>query len=489
MYCGLLLARAARYTPPAMFTGLPTWPRPAALPALCLLSACALQSYQPAALDPDAEAAAYLARRTDDPGLREYMLAHGHSAADWPVQRWGLSELTLLAFYYHPDLRVARAKAAEARAQVPVAAQRLPWLAIPRLEHHSSEAEDSDGPWSLGFEVVVPIGGAARGEAAVQRATYLAEVAELEVGGTAWRVRSQVRAALADLYAARERGALLEQDIEARSALAGLLEKRLQAGYVGANEAAAARLRLHEAQGELSAARTAAERAQGDLAAALGVPLPVVRQAPLDFAQLDALPAPPEEGETRSSALRNRVDMRQRLLEFAAADADVKLEVARQYPAVALNPGYLWDQGDSVWSLALDLLMPPALGNAPAIEAARARRETAAQLALQGQSQIIAQTDAALATYRQSLAGAVAMRQASATQLARSQQTQKQFDAGYADRVELTQARLEAFAVERNAQGTRVEARRALGDLEDALQRPLAGGPLPAVPAPQEPQR
>ncbi|HXV07345.1 MAG TPA: TolC family protein [Burkholderiales bacterium] len=472
-----------------MFPGIPRWPRPAALPTLCLLSACALQSYQPATLDPDAEAAAYMARRMDDPELQAYMLGHGHPAADWPVQRWGLTQLTLLAFYYHPDLRVARAQAAEARAQVPVAAQRLPLIASPRVEHHSRETEDSDSPWSLGFAVEIPLSGAARRDALVQRATYLAEAAELEVGSTAWRVRSRVRAALADLHAARERGALLEQDIAVRSALVGLLEKRLQAGYVGANEAAAARLGLHEAQGELSAARTAAERAQGELAAALGVPLPVVRQATLDFAQLDALPAPPEESEARSGALRNRIDMRQRLLEFAAADADVKLQVARQYPTVALRPGYLWDQGDSVWSLALDLLLPPAFGNAPAIEGARARRETAAQLALHGQSQIIAQTDAALATYRQSLAGATSLQQASATQLARSQQTQKRFDAGYADRVELTQVRLEALAVERNAQSARVEARRALGSLEDALQRPLAGGPLPVAPAPQEPQR
>lgn len=424
----------------------------------------------------------------DDAELRTYMVAHGHPASEWPVQRWGLTQLTLLAFYYHPDLRVARAQAAQARAQVPVAAQGLHWLATPRIEHHSGESDNSDSPWSLGFEVIVPVGGASIGEAQVQRATYLAEAADLEVGRTAWRVRSRLRAALADLHAARERGALLEQDIEARSALVGLLEKRVQAGYVGATEAAAARLRLHEAQGELSAARTAAERAQGDLAAALGVPLALLRQAPLDFAQLDALPAAPEESEARSGALRNRIDMRQRLLEFAAADADVKLQVARQYPTVALHPGFLWDQGDRVWSLAVDMLLPPALGNRPGIDAARAGRETAAQLALQGQSQIIAQTDAALATYRQSLAGANAMQQASATQMARSQQTQKRFDAGYADRVELTQARVEAIAVERNAQSARVEARQALGSLEDALQRPLAGGPVPA-PTQQEPQR
>ena len=69
-----------------------------------LLAACALQSYQPASVDTEAAAAAYLQRSTEAPGLKAYMLAHGHPESDWPVQRWGLDELTLLAFYYHPDL-------------------------------------------------------------------------------------------------------------------------------------------------------------------------------------------------------------------------------------------------------------------------------------------------------------------------------------------------------------------------------------------------
>ena len=468
-----------------MSPSLPRWPRCAVLAVLSLLSACALQSYQPAPLDQEAHAAAYLARRMDDPELKEYMLAHGHPASDWPVQRWGLDDLTLLAFYYHPDLRVARAQAAQARAQVAVAAQPLPLGVKPLVAHHSQKQNDSNSPWSLGFEIEIPVAGATRREALTERAGYLAEAAELEVGATAWRVRSRVRAALAELQAARERLALLEQDIEVRRALVGLLEKRLAAGYVGSVEVAAVRLRLHEAQGELSAAQTQTERALGELAAAMAVPLEAVRQAPLDVAQLDLLPPPPEASETRAGALRNRVDMRQRLFEFAAADAEVKLEVARQYPSFSLRPGYLWDQGDSVWALALDLILPPVLGNAPAIQAARAQRETAAQIALREQTSIIAQTDSALATYRQSLAGAKAMQQASLTQLARSGQAQKQFDAGYADRVELTQTRLEALTVERNAQNARVEARRALGRLEDAQQRPLAGGPVPVFALPE----
>ena len=452
-----------------------------------LLAACALQTYQPAAVDADAAAAAYLKRRTDDPGLKAYMLSHGHPESDWPVRRWGLDELTLLAFYYHPDLEVARARAREAGAQAQPALQRRPWGVKPVLAHHSQKQDYSDSPWSLGFELEIPLDAGTRQQALVERAQYQAQVAELEVGSTAWRVRSRVRAQLVELDAARRNVELVEQDLQTRRALVALLERRLEIGYAAATEVAAARLRLYESQSELAGAQTGAARALGELAAAVAVPIETIRETPLDFAQVETLPEALAERAARGEALRNRVDMRQRLLEFSAADTEVKLEVARQYPSVSLRPGYLWDQGDSVWLLAVDLIAPAVLGNAPAIEVAQARRETAAQIALRDQAAIIAETDTALAAYRQSVAGAMAAREASLTQTARSSQTQKQFDAGYTDRIEATQARLEAVVVERNAAKAQVDAQRVLGRLEDALQRPLAGGPMPVYSPPSPP--
>jgi outer membrane protein TolC len=448
-----------------------------------LLPACALQSYQPAPVDTAAAATAYLQRSTESPGLKAYLLAHGHVKSDWPVQRWGLDELTLLAFYYHPDLQVARARAAEARAQANPALQRRPWGIKPAVAYHSQKQDYSDSPWSLGFELEIPIASGTRQQAAVERAQYLAQAAELEVGSTAWRVRSTVRTRMVELKAAQERVALLEREIDARRALAAALERRLQAGYAASTEVAGARLRLYEAQGELAVGQTAAARARGELAGSLGVPIETVGALQLDFAVTDALPDPLSERDARGEALRNRVDMRQRLLEFSAADAEVKLEVARQYPTLSLRPGYMWDQGDNVWFLAVDLLAPPLLGNAAGIGVAQARRETAAQVALRDQAAIIAQTDTALAAYRQSVAGARSAHQARHAQLARSQQAQKQFDAGYADRIDATQSLLEALAVERNVADARSSAQHALGRLEDALQRPLSGGPLPVYPA------
>ena len=104
------------------------------------------------------------------------------------------------------------------------------------------------------------------------------------------------------------------------------------------------------------------------------MPLAAVRNMSLDFAAFRQTPAPPNDSAVQHSALLNRLDVRAKLFDYAAADAAVKLEIARQYPSVTLSPGYLWDQGDNIWSLVATVLVPAA-GNKPAIQAAQARRE------------------------------------------------------------------------------------------------------------------
>lgn len=447
---------------------------------LALLSACGTQSYKPGSLDAQLAANSFTSRAMDAPDLQEYMAAHGRANADWPVKEWGLTELTLVAFYYHPDLAVARAQSKAALAESKLAGERSPIKVTPVVLHHSKQLDGTTSPWSLGFDLEIPITSGGRREAIVERAGYVAESAELNVGSVAWQVRSRVRSRLLDLYAARSSAQSLAAEVQARKALVGLLEHRLEAGMVSSTDMSAARIKLSEVQAQLDAAAISEQQAKGQLAAALGVPLDALRGQSLSFTELETLPDAPPGTQVQREALMNRVDMRRVLLDYASADASVKLEVAKQYPSFTLRPGYLWDQGNSVWFVAADVLMPAIVGNVPGIRAAEARREAAAQEAIAYQASVITSAQIALATYEQASAGAQAATQANRVQLARSAQVQKQFDAGFTDRLEVTQARLEAISVERNARAARVETQRILGQLEDAVQRPLSGGPLPA---------
>ena len=62
----------------------------------------------------------------------------------------------------------------------------------------------------------------------------------------------------------------------------------------------------------------------------------------------------------RRVALVNRIDLRRKLADYAAAEAAVKLEVARQYPDLTLVPGYFWDADQSLWSISFLGLLPPS---------------------------------------------------------------------------------------------------------------------------------
>jgi outer membrane protein, heavy metal efflux system len=448
--------------------------------ALALLGAsgCALQRYEPAPLDAVASARAYEARSVDDPALRQYMVAHGYPQTQWPVPRWGLSELTLLAFFFHPELAVARAQAAAARADAAAAAQPPGFGVTPRVEHHSLEPEDAASPWSLGFEVEIPLAGTSRREAIGARYSFLADAAKLDVGSKAWAIRSRVRTRLLDLYAAQRTVSLTEGELNERSRLVALLERRFASGAASRVEMNAARLQQTQLEGDLRAAQLAQQRGRAALAQALGVPLAAMRELPLDFAALEQTPATLREVEAQRAALLNRLDVRASLLDYAAADAAVKLEIARQYPSLSLSPGYLWDQGDNVWSIAATLLLP-AGGNRRAIDAAQAHREVAGREFLALQGRVISEAESAQAEYAKALEGVSAAEGALRLHSAREESVRKQFDAGYADRVELILAQLEAAAARRNALSVALETQRALGALEEALQMPLAGAPLP----------
>lgn len=442
--------------------------------ALCLAAGCARQAYAPRELDMEDAARRYAARSLTAPELERHLSAHGVSSATWPLGQWGLGELTLAAFHYRDELAAARARAAAARAQVAVAAQRAPFVATPRIERHSGEGE-SDSPWSLGFELEIPLASAVRRAAFVERAQARATVAELEVGEQAWGIRSALRAQLLELFAARHAIDSFEREVSAQQAVVDMLRRRLEEGYASVIEVDAARLRLAEAQGGLQVARTRAEQALGGLARAVGVPPDALRDIRLSFTELESLPAAPDAAAIRREALLNRVDLRRGLLEFAAADADVKLAVAQQYPSFSLTPGFLWDQGDNVWSLAVDLLLPADLIHGPALRAAQAQREASANQALALQSAVLGEADARQTVYVQARQAAAAAQAATRTQHTRSAQVQRQFDTGQTDRLELTLAGIEALRVERRAMAARIDAQRALGLLEDAVQKPLSG--------------
>jgi outer membrane protein TolC len=448
----------------------------------CALAGCRLQPYQPRPLEPQQAAAEFLARRADSPALRDFLEREGAAPTEWPKAAWGLRDLALAARFFHPEVEAARAEVAAGEAAVAAAARPAVPVAKPLVEHHD-RADPGQSRWSYGLELEIPLAGPDRREARLAQAQQRLEAARAEEAATAWRAGSRLRRSFVEHFEATESARLDVEERALRTAQATALERRLARGAADAPEAGAARLRLELA--ELKAAEGEARLRQtlARLADALGLPREAVAPLRFDFSALERAPAAPAAEALREQALRGRSDIRRSLAQYAAADAELRLAVAAQYPELRLRPAYLWDQGDNIWALALGIPLQMLQDQEAPVRAAEARRELEARRFTALQAQVIADADAASGAYAASLARLATASRAQAAAEAERARAARALSAGQEDRLALLEAEARALEAHRARLGALAAAQRAWGELQDAAQGEPAG-PAAAAPGP-----
>src|SRR5262245_16823559 len=279
---------------------------PRRLLLLLVLAGCSGLDPQP--LDPARSESDFRARRIDDPGLTSYVRSHGVSMPP----AWNLESLTLAAFYFHPDLDIARARLMGARgSEISAGAWPNPTLNAD-LEKVMGSAGPGVSPWVYGFNLQMPIDFLWKRGYRVDEARAKIDVARLELGEVAWQVRHPLRAALLDDVLAGRAVELLQTELALRSDLATAAARLQSTGE-------ASRLETDRARAELAAARVALEAAKGRsastravLASAVGVPVGALEGAVLDWPGLDLLPqeAALSIDTLQQAGLLNRLDVR-----------------------------------------------------------------------------------------------------------------------------------------------------------------------------------
>lgn len=455
-------------------------PLGAALLALSLFG-CANQTYRPQPLEPARIAAELGERRNDDDGVRAFMERHGLAAKDWPLQKWNLQALTLMAVYFHPDMEVARINLDVRRAGVITAGQRPNPKGGPLLEHHSAAGNDiANSPWSLGLGLGIPIELGDKRIARIERAEQLSEEAKLAIAEAAWKVRSRLVQRSIDVYNAESESELSKRELDIRSQEAAMLERRQKAGEASPSEVTLARLQLQRIRLAVDGAEGNIRAARAGLAEALGLPFAEVEHMTLDFATFDAgkAAALPESAVQRA-ALQNRLDLRGALARYGAAEATLREEIAKQYPNLDLSPGLLWDQGDWIKSLGAVVLLPILNNNEGPIAEAEAKRKLEAVRFVSLEAGVFAELAAARVRYEASLRVLDTAKGLVSQQTARLEEIEKLIAFGEADRLSLVEAQIELIAAERAELVAKIAALRARSALEDAIQRPLEAGEAP----------
>jgi len=163
------------------------------------------------------------------------------------------------------------------------------------------------------------------------------------------------------------------------------------------------------------------------------------------------------------------------LADYATAEADLRLEVARQYPDLHLGPGYAWNNGnygDNQWSLGATLELPILDQNQGPIAEAQARRKLAAAKFIELQSQVIGQIDLALDQVRAARQQLKNGNDLLAIEQQQEKSEQAQLAAGAADPLDLLTAQLTTANARLTQLDNEAKWQAAVGSLEDALQQP-----------------
>lgn len=441
------------------------------------LAGCAVRRYHAAPIVPAETASRFQSRNLGDPALQAYEEKNlGHAVSAWPPKAWELRTLSLAALYFNPTLEAARARVAEAEAaSITAGARPNPSLSV---------APGIPSPYLFNLDLAVPIETAGKRGHRIQVARSLGQAARFDLADAAWKVRSSVRVALLNYLLASRGLEFLHSEEQVRGEQVNILEQRLSVGEIPRPEVDLARIELSKTHLALSTAEGQLNEAKSALAAAIGIPTAGLQGFDFSWSELDSPPSAASfsRGQIQRDAVLNRLDVRRALAQYAAAEADLQLEISRQYPDFQIGPGYTYEERNNFFTIGLSTTLPLFNRNQGPIAEAEARRKEAATIFLEKQAQVIADSERALALYTAALKELAeadqSLRKLRDTQL---QMMQQAVQLGEEDRLGLNGVQLQSSALARTQLEALARAQSALGELEDAVQRPLDPGDVFSV--------
>jgi len=446
------------------------WLRTSACIPLLMATGCAIHKYHAAPISTASSLAVFEARSLADAGLKQFIETNTHQVLEnWPLRTWTLDGLTLAAYYYNPDLDLARANVANAEAGIVTAGAKP----NPTIGFGAGYETSPDSPYLWNLDFTLPIESAGKRGYRVLEAQRLTEASRLALAETAWQVRMKVRAALLEYLISERQVGVLGAEERARVQQVHLLRRRLGAGEIARPELNNAeldltnlRLALHAAQGSIDTNRSV-------LAAAIGIPVVALAEHDFVWPKFET-PSPVSTADIQKQAALNRLDLRQALAEYQASEAALRLQIAKQYPDIQLSPNASHQEGFNNFSLGAVLELPILNQNQGPIAEAEARRKQVAAHVHTLQTGAIAEANGALASYKTALAqlaeadaGLNTVQQNLEKQAARSVQS------GEEDRTFLTAVQIKAAITARAHLDALHNTQLALGALENAIQRPL----------------
>lgn len=346
-----------------------------AVTALLAIGGTGCQTYKPKPLDLDTHIQAWRGRTPHSEEIAAFVQRLAERGVDEAAfdasDGVALREAEIIALVFNPDLRLARLRAGVALASAEHAGRwDDPVIALDIQRIVESVAE----PWVIANTITftLPISGrlaAAKALAGAEHVVALEQVALEE-----WQTIQRVRAAWLEWSATRLRRDMTDAHVAQLEQITSAAHRLFEAGEMDRTQSTLFELELARRRNE-SRRYAGTER---EIEAALRGLLGLAPGAPLEFLpalNFEARSASQGDFDAALADASPRLNLRR--AEFEAAERVFALEIRKQFPDLALGPGYASDEGQSRLLLGLSAPLPILNANRQAIAVAQAERELA----------------------------------------------------------------------------------------------------------------
>jgi outer membrane protein, heavy metal efflux system len=334
---------------------------------LCVsMQGCIKHSYKEQPINTSSVLSEINSWNIDNPDLNQFLKANGISAEQLNGNSFSVERLYLTSLFYDPEMQVAYKKWKKAQVAAEHADYKInPELSIP-FEHHS-DTSAGQSEWTIGAVLSFIYERKGKREARQARANIDLLNAQLAITKRALKQHGHIEEQYHAYIVTKTKILEIENEIDVLKELLEQLEKKYELGAVSQFEISTIKLELQQRLFQLTLQENILQQNKDDLLALSNLShseydaIEVEYTQPLTLAKElyqnpDIIDA--DISSLQSSLLDNHLDMAMMLNEYAQSEAELRLEIEKQYPDIVLSPGFIFDQSDNIWALGASWVLP-----------------------------------------------------------------------------------------------------------------------------------
>ena len=311
----------------------------------------------------------------------QFLIAQGFNDDELPIKNWGLKELIYAQQFFNPELKTAKMKWEMVKTNEVIANLRPASSIGLEIGRETTNKELSKKIFGGNFSFTIE--SANKRLIRYELALNKSQLALIDYQIINWKLRLNLFNKLLDFIENQEFIRLSKDELRLKQSIMNMMKKRLEAGIVSQIDLDMKTIEFNKKNQELLELQMEQALIRNQLASLIGLSIQKFNLIPLNAKNITSLLdditvsylKDKELVELQETSLTKRLDLRKALSNYAVAEAELKLEIANQYPDYNFTPAYIYEFGTRIWSLGIDSIINSASRNKAFITKAKKFRD------------------------------------------------------------------------------------------------------------------